>query len=81
MERYYDLIKKPLITEKTMALMEEKKYINELMLDKLAQYPRNSIFDYGLSPSSIVHSNLITLFYIASAIDNARDNSAPPVAV
>ncbi len=27
--------------------MEEKKYLNELMLDTLAQYPRNSIYDYG----------------------------------
>jgi hypothetical protein len=28
-------------------VMEEKKYLNDLLLDTLAQYPRNSIYDYG----------------------------------
>ncbi len=37
MERYYDLIKKPLITEKTMALMEEKKYT--FQVDRKATKP------------------------------------------
>lgn len=28
-------------------VMEDKKYLNDLLLDTLAQYPRNSIYDYG----------------------------------